>query len=104
LEYWPHGIPRAVSLAAFEAVFARLGYAVCPSADLEPGFEKIALYANSVGEPTHGARQLPNGRWASKLGAMEDIDHALHDLEGELYGTVVRIVKRSRPLSQGASD
>jgi hypothetical protein len=104
LEYWPPGIPRAVSLAAFEAVFATLGYVVCAAADLEPGIEKITLYANAVGKPTHGARQLTNGRWTSKLGKREDIEHALHDLEGELYGTVVRIMKRPRPLSQGASD
>ena len=77
---------------------------MCPAADLEPGVEKIALYANAVGKPTHGARQLANGRWTSKLGKREDIEHALHDLEGELYGTVVRIMKRPRPLSRGASD
>ena len=103
LEYWPPGIPREVSVATFEAVFACLGYVVCPSADLEPEFEKIALYANAVGSPTHGARQLPSGRWTSKIGAMEDIEHDLHDLEGDVYGTVARIMKRPRqqPIESG---
>jgi hypothetical protein len=71
---------------------------------LEQGFEKTALFADAEGVPSHAARQLPNSRWTSKIGAMEDIEHALHDLDGELYGTVVRIMKRPPPLSQGASD
>lgn len=29
------------------------------------------------------ARQLPNGRWTSKLGEVEDIEHDLSDLEYE---------------------
>ncbi|MCI0637958.1 MAG: hypothetical protein L0Y72_23715 [Gemmataceae bacterium] len=38
--------------------------------------------------PTHAARQLPTGRWSSKLGPSEDIEHDLHALEGEIYGTI----------------
>jgi hypothetical protein len=61
---------------------------------LEPGFEKVALYA--VGsEPTHAARQILNGRWVSKLGPQEDIEHgAPDDLSGPCYGQVVRVLKR----------
>jgi len=102
--YWPSGVPKEESLDAFLLAFASLGYEACEGEQLEQGFEKIALFADAEGVPSHAARQLLNGRWASKLGAMEDIEHPLHDLEGELYGTVVRIVKRPRPLSQGASD
>ena len=38
---------------------------LCPVRELqlEPGFEKIALYADNSGKPTHAARQLDNGRW-----------------------------------------
>src|SRR5438270_518391 len=87
--HWPDGVPRVVTLEAFRAAFATLGYVICPSEELEAGFEKIALFANDQGIPRHAARQLASGRWTSKLGKMEDIDHALRDLEGTLYGSVV---------------
>ena len=47
-----------------------------------------------LGLPKHACRQLPNGRWASKLGRSEDIEHALHDLTGTAYGKVVLFMKR----------
>jgi hypothetical protein len=93
--YWPEGVVRAATLEAFLAAFATLGYAVCESDALEPGIEKIALFADSTGVPTHAARQLANGRWTSKLGKLEDIEHELRDLEGDLYGTVLVLMKRT---------
>jgi hypothetical protein len=51
-----------------------------------PGEEKICLYAKN-GKPTHAARQLSNGRWTSKLGPDEDVEHDLSDLEGRRYGS-----------------
>jgi hypothetical protein len=44
--------------------------------------------------PKHACRQLPSGRWASKLGPSEDIEHALYDLTGTAYGKVALIMKR----------
>src|SRR4051812_40036029 len=70
--YWPAGAPRAETLAAFVLAFGLLGYVPCDSDAVEPGTEKVALYARD-GAPTHAARQLPDGRWTSKLGTMEDI-------------------------------
>ena len=87
-------MPRVETLEAFRAVFATLGYAVCSGHELESGFEKIALFADSLAMPTHVVRQLKNGRWTSKLGKAEDIEHDLHDLEGDLYGMVVQVMKR----------
>ncbi len=52
-----------------------------------------------MGVPEHAARQLANGRWTSKLGRAEDIEHQLHDLEGEVYGTVALLMKRLLPAS-----
>jgi hypothetical protein len=49
--------------------------------------------------PTHAARQLPNGRWSSKLGKLEDIEHALDDICGSAYGSVVPVLKRRTDLS-----
>lgn len=70
---------------------------------LEVGVERVALFAGSDGFPTHAARQLPNGRWTSKIGFLEDIEHDLYDLEGSEYGAVVRIMRRSVPTHPGVS-
>ena len=74
--YWPQGSPLEETLAAFVRAFATLGFIPCNDDTLEPGFEKIAIYVNSQGKPTHAARQLHNGRWSSKLGNEVDIEHA----------------------------
>jgi hypothetical protein len=93
--YWPEGVSRAHSLEALIGAFARLGFEKCPDARAEPGVEKLALYADETGSPTHVARQLPSGKWTSKLGASEDIEHASAEaLQGILYGKVVRILRR----------
>ncbi len=47
------------------------------------------------GELTRAARQLPNGKWTSKLGRWQDIEHELDGLVGEMYGTVKQILKRA---------
>lgn len=92
--HWPDGVPREETMAAFREAFAALGYSVCDQAQIEPGHEKVALFADASGCPLHAARQLPDGKWTSKLGALEDIEHALHDLEGTEYGGVVLIMRR----------
>ena len=93
-EYWPPGVPREPTITAFQAAFESIGYVLCADEGLESGFEKVALFADAQAKPKHGARQLQNGRWTSKLGEWVDIEHALHDLEGALYGSVVRLLKR----------
>ena len=94
--FWPAGLVREVTLPAFVAAFATLGYSPCDSDALDPDAEKVAIFADDGGKPTHAARQLANGRWTSKLGRAEDIEHELHALEGDLYGTVVLVLKRPR--------
>jgi hypothetical protein len=70
------------------------GFAVCEAGDAETGFEKVALYATSTFY-THAARQLPGGKWTSKLGRAEDIEHdSADDLAGGVYGSVVLFMKR----------
>jgi hypothetical protein len=87
-----------LSLANLAAAFATLGYAPCDTPELEPGSEKLALYADARGEPTHVARQLLSGVWTSKLGAAEDIEHnSPADLEGPIYGRVAQYLRRQRP-------
>lgn len=96
--YWPEVVPRVLSCANLAAALATLGYAQCETADLEPDFEKLAVYADEYGVPTHVARQLPSGSWTSKLGTAEDIEHDRPaSLEGTVYGLVVRYLRRPRP-------
>lgn len=94
--YWPPGVPRELTLDAFAAVFVTLGCTIGGGDSHEPGIEKVALFADAAGTPTHAARHLASGRWASKLGEAEDIEHELRALEGEIYGTVALILKRAR--------
>ena len=75
------------------------GFVDSNSEAYEPGFEKIAIYANLDGEATHAARlKGESGVWTSKLGDLEDIDHhSLHCLNGTGpydYGTVAVFLKR----------
>jgi hypothetical protein len=91
---WPPGVSEEETVAAFLAAFATLGYVPAMGEELEPGWEKVALFADALGVPTHAARQLADGHWTSKLGRLEDIEHNLRDLEGEDYGRVVQVLKR----------
>lgn len=97
--YWPAGAPRENTIEAYRIAFELNGYAVCNNAALEPGLQKVALYA--VGsEPQHAARQLPNGSWTSKIGIVDDILHeTLESLEGSHYGQVVLIMQREARLT-----
>lgn len=93
--YWPVGVPRANTLQAYEQAFAQLGFIPCGTIEYEAGFEKVAIYLNGVQEVTHMARQLPDGKWTSKLGPSYDIAHdTLQDLEGQWYGTFHHVLRR----------
>ena len=95
--YWPSEAPRALSVDAFAAAYATLGYVACAEEEHEVGFEKIALFADASGEPTHAARQLDKTDWTSKVGRLQDIRHPLRALEGERYGRMVQLMKRPLP-------
>ncbi len=91
--YWPPKAPREETVEAFIEAFETLGFVPCTDDRLEAGFVKVALYAQE-GVPTHTARQVNEGLWASKLGREEDIEHTLEGLLGSLYGSVVQLLKR----------
>lgn len=95
--YWPAGLEGDASLEACTRVFATIGYEPCGlDATLEEGVEKIAFYVVR-GAVQHAARQMPSGRWRSKIAGFEDIEHETpHDLEGNLYGPVELILRRPR--------
>ena len=93
--YWPAGVPRVETIDAFVQAYEAIGFESCGTADFEPDFEKIAIFADAQGTPTHVAKQLVTGRWSSKLGDLKDIDHMeLGDLAGGLYGTPTVFMRR----------
>ena len=93
--YWPPEAPLESNVAAFIAVFRAIGYEPCDNGSLQDGFEKVAIYESASGVK-HMARQLRTGRWTSKLGGLEDIEHACPaELEGVEYGAVVQYMQRA---------
>src|SRR5262249_30079084 len=98
--YWPPEAPREETLPAFILAYAGLGFEPDATESVETGFEKVAIFVATGGKPTHAARQLPSGRWTSKLGRSEDIEHDLRDIEGEIYGTVAMILRRPIPQAE----
>ena len=94
--YWPGDVPQICTVPVLVAMFRALGYDVCDDGGLETDFDKIAIYGEDDGY-THAARQLDDGKWTSKLGGLEDIEHnSLDGLVGEQYGTVQVFMKRHK--------
>lgn len=92
--YWPTNCDSDYSVESYIGMFSRQGFEVCADGICEDGFEKIAIYEKD-GEFTHVALQTPSGRWSSKLGALEDVEHDTPGvLEGDDYGTVRRFMRR----------
>ena len=82
--FWPTGLERvsadeAVTPEMVMRLFSAYGFEGCPDGSPEEGVEKIALFGDGD-EFLHVARQLPNGRWTSKLGQDRDIEHELEAL------------------------
>jgi len=96
-EYWfPSDWPADdFGLGALEQAFLAMGNQSCGMDEsLEPGFTKVALYGTGF-LYSHAARQLPSGKWTSKLGKGEDIEHDKpEDVGGGLYGEVMKVMKK----------
>lgn len=93
---WPLGIRYENTVEAWILVFELYDYTPCNSPQFEKGIEKVAIYVNLAGVPTHAARQTPNGQWTSKIGDCEGIMHKdLRTLEGNYYGTAMHILCRA---------
>jgi hypothetical protein len=104
---WAPGARRIHTLDAFVEAYQTLGYKPCGrNGRLQRRYEKIAIYVDLQGKPTHAARQLRNGLWTSKLGRYRDIQHhSLNALEfvatqpwrdGIDYGKVAICMRRKR--------
>lgn len=96
--YWPPGLQRGDTLDSWVKLFEDHGYAKTNDMFIEPEFEKVAIYADLDMVPTHVAKQLPDGRWKSKLGKGHDIEHNTLDVlegdQGDEYGIVAQCLKR----------
>jgi hypothetical protein len=98
LYFWPPNVPRDYSASVFVLAYSTIGYAVCADDSVDPRYEKIALYTNAHGGVLHVARQLPDGRWTSKLGDEEDIIHAApQSLASQEYGQPTVFLRREWP-------
>ena len=97
--YWPPRVPRPMTnLVNVIQLYEREGFTRCDSAAFEAGFERIVLYS-ADGHFVHAARQLENGRWTSKLGPHEDIEHDTPEaLLGGEFELVACILRRSRSV------
>jgi len=93
--HWPISSSREdLGVGDLISAFKSLGYEECRDGSFEEGFEKLAIYGSGL-MYTHAARQLPDGRWTSKLGQLEDITHTTTEaIEGSDYGEVVQFMKR----------
>jgi hypothetical protein len=92
---WPNGITRNEKLESYIKVFEFYGFEECNDGAIEEEFEKIVIYAKN-GNFKHVSRQLPSGKWTSKLGSAEDIEHETpNGLVSDFYGTVARFMKRA---------
>lgn len=101
--FWPDSAKREVTREAFVQAYNSIGYTICEGGAVEVGFEKIALYEKDS-LPTHAAKQLEDGRWKSKLGEWEDIEHntaeAVQTFQGiGIYGEAVVYMKRKSAAS-----
>ncbi len=97
--FWPVPTePDDFGLKTLQQAFAAQGYQGCGAdSGLDAGFEKVALFGAGAFY-THAARQLPSGKWTSKLGSAEDIEHdAPEVVAGGVYGEVFLIMRRALP-------
>src|SRR5260370_4986987 len=96
--YWPPGISRSIAVDNVIQMFEIIGhFERCAHGDLETGFEKIAIYQDADGDFSHVARQKSNGKWTSKLGRLDDIDHTSPLVLEQDYGPIVQFLKRAIP-------
>jgi hypothetical protein len=102
--YWTHDDSR-LTLENYIQAYATLDYEPCDTEELEEGYEKVALYVDAFGIPSHAAKQKESGVWTSKLGELEDIEHnTLNAFDGSDYGRVAQILRRARKKTGGTNE
>jgi type VI secretion system secreted protein VgrG len=94
---WP-----GANVSDFDGLYGRQGYRRLGNLNYrtQPGVDKLVLYAKRKAdgswECTHAARQMANGTWTSKLGALPLIGHRTPgDVSGPSYGVPIAVYVRS---------
>jgi hypothetical protein len=93
---WPKDIPRAVTIEAFIAFYGQYGYSGPSDAGFDATKDKVAIFVDKRGTPTHAAKQIGPNKWASKLGNSYDIEHARDAVSGGLYGEMAHYLERPK--------
>lgn len=79
-QFWPDDLETGDTPEHYAAFFKKHGFEICADGSLENGTEKLAIYAkghkySSQKEFKHVAIQQNDGKWKSKMGKLEDIEH-----------------------------
>jgi hypothetical protein len=94
--YWPTRTDAGdYGLGVLVEAFRSLGFEECEDGAFDADYDKVAVYGGTLFY-THAARQLPDGKWTSKLGRSEDIEHETpDDVAGGVYGEVHQYMRRA---------
>jgi hypothetical protein len=100
---WPAKPGRPATVRDFDELYGQHGFRRVKGLNFDraAGLDKIVLYVkrkpDGAVEPTHGARQLADGSWSSKLGQLPLIRHLdPDDLDGASYGVPYAVYVRSQ--------
>jgi hypothetical protein len=96
--FWPRNFPQTETVETLKKLFETVGYSDAENGTFIEGFEKVAIYADSKGKPTHAARQIGHGKWSSKLGNWFDIEHTENGVSGGDYGKIVAFMVRKKSV------
>lgn len=100
---WPEDAPRNFLIDSMIKVYEFFGFERCDNDFVEADIEKIAIYADG-GIAVHAALQTANGKWSSKLGLAEDVEHDdLTAIAGGVYGQVACLMKRPRAVPDASA-
>jgi hypothetical protein len=92
-KYWPDGFNADTTVATAESIIRVSGFIVELQPSATPKTHAVAIYAQG-NDWTHFAK-FSEGKWSSKLGEGHDVqDIQLQDLEGLIYGKVLKILAR----------
>jgi hypothetical protein len=94
---WIDGLEKTHTPKNYADFFKKIkGFEICKNADFDDKYEKIAIYGLED-EFLHVAIQLQNGKWSSKIGEYEDIEHnSLKAVGGGRYGYPIIFMQRLR--------
>ncbi|HOB70603.1 MAG TPA: hypothetical protein PLD55_06520 [bacterium] len=98
--YWPEGVEKKETIDSFIKMFSTFGYEICSDGLCEEGIEKIVIFSDENGKPTHAARQIDENFWTSKLGREIDVSHTLNAMCNGDYGNPAVFMKRRKKQSK----